>query len=513
MSELEIKFHVQPQQRAGLLKALGNRKLERVALSARYFDTADLLLARHGMGLRLRLEDGRWVQALKATRPDTLERSEHEVDVEAPADADADAGTFAPQPGRHRRSKVGKKLLALLERHDGPALVETWRTDVTRLRRRLRAHGADVEWALDDGVASVGERTRPISELELEWKGGETAGLYAMARDWQARHGLWIDVVSKAARGALLRSGADFDAPAKARPPRWSARDGATMRGDALLRRMVAASLQQILPNASAIADGSRDPEHVHQLRVGLRRLRAAARAMVPFGGELPAGWEGGVGPVFDALGASRDRHVFATDVVPRLQRAGAPGFAALADTPEAADSDALVARLVRGAPFQQTLTALLAFAHAEGDVPGEDGADAPADPGWPQVRRALRKLWRQVLRDAGRFDELPFERRHQVRKRLKRLRYVAEFVAPWFDARAVRAWTKRVEAAQDALGRHVDEHQAAARLEQDAASTPGAWFAVGWLRSRAQDSARDGRRALRRLARATPFWKAGPGR
>ena len=508
MSELEIKFHVQPQQRAGLLKSLGHRKLERVPLSARYFDTADLLLARHGMGLRLRLEGGRWVQTLKAARPDTLERSEHEVEVDAPGDVDAD--TFAPQPERHRRAKVGKKLLALLERHDGPALVETWRTDVTRLRRRLQAHGADVEWALDEGVARVGERTRPISELELELKGGETAGLYAMARDWQARHGLWIDVVSKAARGALLLRGADFDEPAKARSPCWSARDAATMRGDEVLRRMVAASLQQILPNAGAIAEGSRDPEHVHQLRIGLRRLRAAVQAMTPFAGALPAGWEAGVGPVFDALGASRDRYVFATDVVPRLQRAGAPGLAAPADALDALDGDALVARMVRGASFQQTLAALLAFAHAEGDAPGRDVAHANADLGWPQARRALRKLWRQVLRDAGRFDELPFERRHQVRKRLKRLRYVAEFVAPWFDAHAVGAWTKRVEAAQDALGRHVDEHRAAARLEQDAASTPGAWFAVGWLRSRAQDSTRDGRRALRRLARATPFWTAG---
>jgi inorganic triphosphatase YgiF len=500
MSELELKFHVEPRQRAALLKALGNRKLEQVALSARYFDTADQLLARHGMALRLRREDGRWVQTLKGVKPGALERFEDEVTVDACGDGEGGA----PRPDRHRRSPVGRRLLALLRRHDRPALVEAWRTDVTRLRRRLRAHGADIEWALDEGATSAGGRTHAVSELELEFKDGDVLGLYATARDWQARHGLWVDAVSKAERGALLLRDQAFGAAAKAEPPAWRARAAAAMSGSEMLRRMAAASLQQILANASEIARGSGDAEHVHQLRVGLRRLRTAARAMQPFSHALPAGWEDGVMPLFDALGQARDRHVFATTLAPRLRRAGAPAI----PQDVAPQDDELVGRLVRGAAFQQALLSLLAFAFAHAGGDGADGIDAAR-----HVRGTLRRLWRRVLRDADRFDELPFERQHRVRKRLKRLRYLAEFVSPWFDARRVEAWLKRVERAQDAMGRHVDQCQAAERLAREAGSRATAWFAAEWLRSQARKSARDSRRALRRMARATPFWKSRAGR
>ncbi len=497
MSEREIKLHVEPDRRGRLLDALGRRRLRRSVLSAVYFDTPDGLLARHRFALRLRREDGHWVQTLKGATGRVDERSEDEVVVET-----ADEAVPALDLDRHRRTGVGRRLRALLEKHGRPPLVERCRTEVTRQSRVLRAHGAVVEWALDEGELTSGGRSQGISELELELKDGDAAGLYAVAHDWGALHGLWIDPVSKSERGALLQDDAAFRAPTKAGSAPWSAKQARAMDGATMLRRMVAACLEQIVSNAGEIARGSRDPEHVHQLRVGLRRLRSAAQAMKPFAAGLPAGWEAALRPVFDALGEARDRHVRASSLVPRLREAGA----AVVDAGEPSEEEARrLQQLVRGGGLQGLVLRLLAFAAAPGDPADLAGGQAGA--GLERLVSRLRKLLRQATGGARRFETLSFERQHQVRKRLKRLRYLAEFAAPAFGRGDVRRWLDNVSPAQDALGVHVDLVLAGRHFESHAATDAGAAFAAGWLRAKSERSAQAARKSLQRLQDIDAFW------
>src|ERR1700754_4410439 len=113
MSGREIKLHVEAGRRDRLLDALGRRRLRRSALSAIYFDTSDLLLSRHRIALRLRNEDGHWVQTLKGSKGGADDRLEHEVPVVAD-----DASVPALDLDRHRHSKAGRGLRALLKHHD-----------------------------------------------------------------------------------------------------------------------------------------------------------------------------------------------------------------------------------------------------------------------------------------------------------------------------------------------------------------------------------------------------------
>jgi triphosphatase len=494
MPETEIKLHVEPGRQGRLLDALGHRRIRRNALSAIYFDTPDQLLARHRFALRLRNEDGRWVQTLKGSKAGAARRLEHEVRI----DEDA-AGVPQLDLGRHRGSKVGRKLRALLRRHEHPALGESCRTEVTRLRRVLHSRGAVVEWALDEGEVRAAGRAQPICELELELRSGDPAGLYELAHDWESLHGLWIDPVSKSERGALLAGGEPFRPAVKARAPRWSAKETRAMDGGTMLRRMVASCLAQILPNAAEIARGSTHPRHVHQLRVGLRRLRSAVDGLKPFAAPLPAGWEAAIMPVFDALGEARDRHVRSTALAPRLRKAGAP----LADLggPSEEETKAL-GQLVRGAAFQGMLLRLQACIQA-----ADRAGDGRAGSGLAHLVRQLRKLRRQVTRDARRFEELAFAQQHQARKRLKRLRYLAEFAAPAFDGDAVDAWMDVVSPAQDALGKTIDLSLAGERFAAE--TDPAARFAATWLRDKADASVRAARKSLERLRAAAPFWRA----
>ena len=291
-----------------------------------------------------------------------------------------------------------------------------------------------------------------------------------------------------------------FGPAVKAEPPRWSARKTRRMDGDTMLRRMVKSCLAQIRPNADDIARGSRHPEHVHQLRVGLRRLRSVIAGMKPFAGPLPLGWEAAIMPVFEALGDLRDQHVRSTTLARKLRQAGAP----LADLggPSEEEAEAL-AQIVRGAAFQGVLQRLQGYARAPGDACAHGGPGS----GLAHLVRRLRKLERQVTRHARHFDELAFVQQHEVRKRLKRLRYLAEFAAPAFDDDDVDAWTDKVSPAQDALGRYIDLSLAGETFASAAETDPAARFASDWLRARADASTRKARKSLVRLRRARPFW------
>ncbi len=286
--------------------------------------------------------------------------------------------------------------------------------------------------------------------------------------------------------------------PVKAAPAPWSRRRLGAMDGVALLRGVVGACLAQVRPNAEAIALGSDDPEHVHQLRIGLRRLRSAVHGLRSFAGGLPPGWDAAVRPVFEALGDARDRHVLATTILPKLDKAGV----GVSDAGVSRGNDpAALRRLVAGTEFQQALRGLSLFASADGPQAGDEGEGLACLVSW------VRKLARQVARGARRFDELPIDDRHDVRKRLKRLRYLAEFAEPAFDPARMRPWFERVAKAQDALGRYIDLSLAARRFAALAEADPEAGRAAAWLRTKARRRARSARKALERLSEARAFW------
>lgn len=61
--------------------------------------------------------------------------------------------------------------------------------------------------------------------------------------------------------------------------------------GPTLMRAVLRNALQQVLANASEVAEGSESPDVIHQARVGLRRLRTALRELAPLSpGSTPGG-------------------------------------------------------------------------------------------------------------------------------------------------------------------------------------------------------------------------------
>lgn len=492
MTEFELKFQLPRERVAGVVRALERGKTVRQPLQARYFDTTDGALAAHGATLRVRKEGRRWVQTAKAAGDNALHRLEHDVAVQAPAISGAmpavDWRLHAGTPA----GDVIAKALSSQAPGDAPLAV-VYQTHVQRIKRAIRSGRSSVEVALDRGwIEANGERAE-ICEIEFELKTGEAGDAIALARRWRAAHGGWLSTISKAEQGQrLVRK--------EAHGPAQGARDIAphSRAGGEFGRAVLNACLEQILANAGEIAAGSTDAEHVHQLRVGVRRLRTAMRELHALMPTVDADWESPWVQLFHELGRHRDSG-FVARLQARFEAAGGP---ALPIAPDAlGPSDPVAA--VRSPPWQDALLAMLGWMHAPG---------GPASVGAKRVKtilaKRLEKLFKGLLKEGPRFAELPAQRKHSARKRLKRLRYLAEFSRHHFDKDRVKSFVEALKPAQDALGGYNDEVLASGYYVDVAAQEPGAWFGAGWLAARRPANAAACEKALRALADLRPFWK-----
>jgi inorganic triphosphatase YgiF len=496
MTELEIKFCLDAAAARRWRSTLQAQGAQARRLQAVYFDTDDGALAQARMALRLRDEDGQWVQTLKAEGSSPIHRLEHEVPVPAARRTAVPAIAMA----RHDGTPAGDALHAVLGARGDGALQPRHETDVTRLVLHVRtAGGTEAELALDDGEVRAGGRREPLAELEVEHLGGPLAGLFDIAQDIAATGGAWLSTLSKAERGERLRAGPEgLPSAVKARPVELPSRADADAAQ--LLHAVLRNVLAQVLPNASLVAEGSVDAEHIHQLRVGLRRLRTALRELGTLSAALQPAWDAPLHEAFTQLGVQRDNETVAEAVQPLLQAAGAPQ--ARWTLPPPAD----IAAAVRSPALQQVLLQVLRLTLSE----PEAGAAGPLDPAPLKhlLVQRLQALHRQVLRDGKRFHQLPPDRQHRVRKRAKRLRYLAEFVRPLWRGKAVGRYVDTLKPVQDALGAHNDTAVAAQKFRDDAVHSPDALFAAGFLQAHLDRTSRDAHKALRRFGeRAEPFW------
>ena len=496
MQEIELKLQVPSARRAAVEAAVAGRAPRpRMRLQAAYADTPERTLATAAMALRLRREGRQWVQTLKGAGDDGMTRAEHNLP------RGAAAAIPSIEPTLHAGTPVGDRMIALLGAE--PRLQTLYRTDIQRRTRVLavRAPGlpaARVELAFDSGRIVAGEAELAVCELEIELLAGTPLAVIDTARRWLPRFGLWLDVRSKAERGDLLARGARM-APARV---------GATLRlepqmqADAAWQAVLRNCAETILGNASQIASGEHAPEHVHQLRVGLRRLRSALALFEHHDGALGEG----ATALFRALGAARDGVVIDAEFGAALRAAMArAGVGAGEGVAVSAPSTAAPAPadLVRAPMTQSWLLDLLAAMHA---LPPSGELDAP--PLRARLAARLNRWHRQLVGDARRYAELDDAARHRLRKRAKRLRYASEFCGALFERRALRRYLKTLRALQERLGAVSDALMAIEAFSTRAPCDPRAMFALGWLSARREALVAAAAPELKAFTQVERFWK-----
>lgn len=486
--EVELKFRIPALRLAALRRAVATRSARPLALAARYMETADGDLARARMALRLRQEGEGWVQTLKAEGRVTLQRLEHNVALPG-------HGTPELDIARHDGSEAGERLREVLAGARNATLRELYATSVQRTWRRVRHQGALIELALDEGEIRAGSLRLPIREIEFELVQGDAAALLDLAGRWAERFGLCLDVRSKSERGHALalqarqpggRAELAISPPTKARALKLDASGSAGQACAAMLGE----GLQQSLANASQIADGQWRPEHLHQLRVGMRRLRTVLRLYPALLPGLDANLAAELAELFTRLGMARDQDVREASLWPALRAAGAPPLLRPERSNEGTD---LVAMLTAPDTQQRWLRLLaLTLPQPQPTVPARDPGLASAAVAIPpeatlqaELLPPLRRLLRQVRADARSFDSLDDAARHRLRRRIKRLRYASELSGSLWPAKALAGFLKTLQRAQEPLGDLNDAVVAAAYCRELAVQQPAAWFAVGWLAAR----------------------------
>ena len=125
----------------------------------------------------------------------------------------------------------------------------------------------------------AGNARQDVREAAFELKAGSTEGLLLAAEKFLAGHKLKLSKQSKVERGYRLALGKKDGSiePEKARPVRIFRKDSSKKA----LSSIVGTAVRQVLVNRRAILETD-DPAAAHQLRIGLRRLRSALRALRP---------------------------------------------------------------------------------------------------------------------------------------------------------------------------------------------------------------------------------------
>jgi len=505
MGEIELKFGLTDAAAAAVGAALRERGATTEEIESRYWDSADRRLSQAALSLRLRRTAGGWQQTVKAPGRSPAERLEETV--ARPGDWSELAPT--PELWLHAGSAAGALLDAALARRGGKAaaLEFVHATILCRSSIRIEISGADLEVALDRGTVAAGERSLPLCEVEVELKHGDAGPLVAVGRGSIDSHGMWLSTISKAMRGSWLADAPQAPRAVKAKAARLERDDD----GHAIFRAVLRSCLDQVLANASLLAEGDVDDEVVHQLRVGIRRLRTARRELGAWRGGLDDAWQAAAAEVFRKLGDYRDRGSVAASMQQQLAAAGSPDPALRRALPtDAIDPVAIV----RDRSFQHALLDLVGFllepvpaADPNDDAAGdaETSADAPGH----VVARRLDKLHDRLKRDAKHFEQLDERARHRARKRLKRLRYLSELVAPMYKRGRVKRFLDPLEPAQDELGRYVDL-LVATRLAHEVvdAGDARAWFNVGWFKAQVPRAIERCGKCLRQVVDAEPFWR-----
>jgi len=514
--EIEIRFAAPERElkRLAKISVLEGFQIGRAAtrrLTTIYYDTADLSVSKAGLSLRVRKNGRGFVQTVKDESSGALASERHEYACEIPsAEPDLDR---IPDEG------VRECLVAIAS---AAPLAPVLETEIQRTTRSVRSAAGDtVELAVDRGEIRTlmnGHASLAVSEIELELKEGAPAALYEVARRLSRRSPLTVNIESKSARGMRALEG----------QPTCAHKAGRTQlapdcTAEEAFRQTLLHCVRHLARNAPAVAE-ARLPEGVHQIRVGLRRLRAALSAS---GGEFRVrdleSLDKRASNLSDVFGGTRELDVFATELLaPVEDTTKKPGLPQLRLVLEELrrESWEQAVKLVQSDDFTGFLldlgTAIETSVWREAASYEQLGAfERPAR---ALASETLDKRLKQACKRAKHLSSLNVQERHRLRIALKKLRYSAEFFAPLFPAKAVAAFLERLSKLQDLFGalndaatvetilRRITEH---AGKRSSPELLEAAAFVDGWHHSRVEPTWDKAKKRWKGFEKTEPFWRS----
>lgn len=492
--EIELKLLIAPGavsafKRHPLLKKLAIAKPYQQQLISTYFDTPDCYLMQHRAGLRVREVGGKLIQTLKAggqVEGGLHQRNEWETEVR---------GLKPDLVAIQAMLKPHSKWSKLLDRPDlNQQLIPVFTTRFQRHIWLLRLpEGDEVELALDQGEIESGYGDKasrlPISEIELELKSGKAGNLFALALALQETLALSTGNISKAERGYRLY------APQAVSISNASTLDLADKKTIAEgFQAIVGDCLRQIQDNESGVKYGT-DAESVHQMRIGVRRLRSALAIFSDKSAALPLFLKAESQWLGKRLGTARDWEVFAgSTLAAAFDLRGPQTIAALQKTAhdfaKKSRTDAInVLNSARYTRLILTLGACISGATQAVDSASKEGATPPA-PALGQARlrpfaaAQLARYQKKLLKRGKGLHVIDPAERHKLRIAAKKMRYAVAFFSSLYPPKKIKPYVSALSTLQDTLGDLNDARVAETLLQHCAVGKPQLTEVSGYVRS-----------------------------
>ncbi|WP_282609869.1 CYTH and CHAD domain-containing protein [Pelagibius sp. Alg239-R121] len=447
--EIELKLaiaeeHMVRWRRASLFRRYAKGRSTNKHLLSTYFDTPELDLKAQGIALRVRKIGRRRIQTLKvpgnkATGFQHLIEYEQEITQDEPDLSLID-------------SKPLQKLFAKTELHD--RLTAVFTTDIKR-RITVLEHGeSEIEMALDEGSIRTGNKVLPLSEAEFELISGRPEDILNLALEIHGALPFSVERRSKAKRGYSLFTD-EVSIPVRASSMKLDAKSNTRE----VFSQIAWNCINQMRDNEQPVLQ-SADPEGVHQLRVGIRRLRSL---FVLYRSLLSPETQGTIVEELawaqKQLGPARDWDVFVEETLAKVrdqmpEEKSLSHLAKVAAKMRATTSgDART--FVRSERYALLLLRLFKGLESDAFLANEDKA----------VRKALKQPIpdfavsvltqhdRRVRKLAARLEQLEVEDIHRLRLRVKKMRYAAEFFRNLFTVKKAKRRNKALASLQEALG------------------------------------------------------------
>jgi inorganic triphosphatase YgiF len=451
MREIELKLLLDKAQvdafrRSREVSELADGPPVTRTLTSVYYDTSDHELRAAGIALRLRRENRRWVQTVKKASGPISAGLSTPIEDECPVLGQNLA------LNRIADDDLREEIIGLAK----PGLLPVAQTKFRRTKRTLNLeNGAQIELAIDQGEVTAGDMSAPIIEAEFELIKGQPCDLYAVANRVMSVAPVRFSECSKSERALRLLRPASTPILRKAKTVALTA----NMTAETAARLILTEGLAHALPNI-ALALESHDVNGPHQTRVALRRLRSALGAFRRVLGEATvadiattAQW------VASEVGRLRDLDVLITEfVAPMAAEAPLDDSlpilnAALKTRREAIRSEVRTALSSdRARAFGLEFGGFLA-SRGWLDRSDHDQTQRLAQPVERVARRVLNKRWKAVAAYGTRIEALSIEERHDLRKELKKLRYLVDGFRTIYDPEPVAVFTRAVKRLQTAFG------------------------------------------------------------
>ncbi|OCK53640.1 CYTH and CHAD domain-containing protein [Bradyrhizobium sp. LMTR 3] len=438
--ETEIKFRI-PKRNLGSpprLTVQGCKigKRSESDLLSTYFDTRKHKLKRHGLLLRVRQTDGKHIQTIKQASGAQFGRGEWETEIAGRTpDLDEANGTPLQQLAS---KKLRRKLKPIFE------------TSVHRITMPVRTKRSELELAIDHGRIVAAGHTSRIEEVELELKSGPASDLFRVAKALEGKLAAELCLRAKADEGYDLVDGKRAQA-VFAEPIELGERM-TVIEGFKVIAR---SALRHFSGNVDAVR--SLDPEGVHQMRVGLRRLRAAISL---FSKALPQTKTEEIKTelrwLTNELARARELDVFLEEKIGPVAREITPRRGGKAIARQFAEKRAEALAQARRAVDSPRCRALLVdvLEWIEAQRGRTNGANSELG---EFAAELLDRRIRKARKDAGKLQAMTARERHTFRIRMKKIRYAAEFFDSLFPSKRERKilarLSKHSKKIQDALG------------------------------------------------------------